>query len=145
MAKAQKQAVGKKRRRGASTKRTPERVAGILKAIEKGLPYKLAAEAAGIHEGTLHEWRQTIPEFSMQVRQAEIKAISRSIECLEKAARRGDWRAATWLLERREPEHFGRESAEKSPAKPSSISIGDLLYDDLKPKNPEGTGGVDAE
>jgi hypothetical protein len=40
------------------TKFTPETVHGILAGIRAGLPYRLAAEAAGVSESTFHQWQR---------------------------------------------------------------------------------------
>lgn len=92
---------------GRRTKYTEETVAKIEQAISIGATYKLAAQYAGINEATLHEWRNKKPEFSERLSRAEGKAAIQSLATIRAAAPQ-DWRAASWLLERRYPDEYGK-------------------------------------
>ena len=50
--------------RGAPSKYTPEVVARIVEALEKGATYKLAAQYGGITFETFNQWRKELSEFS---------------------------------------------------------------------------------
>ena len=102
------------------TKFTPETVTAILAGIRAGLPYRLAAEAAGIHYDTFNEWqqgrfprgadRQLKAEFSDQLTRARGES-ARRLTALISTAATADWRAASWLLERRFPQDFAKDAS----------------------------------
>lgn len=103
---------------------TPAKAALIVQAIRKGLPLKLAAAAGGVSYNTFVRWRNdgsatdALPkfrEFLNQVRKAEAEAAQRFIGLIEKAAKT-QWQAASWMLERRHPDLFGKDA--KPPARP---------------------------
>jgi len=84
------------------TKRTPDRVAAILQALHAGHTRKVATAAGGICEETFRRWVVADPELQQQVAQAEAVAERSLVECIQRAGE-VDWRAAAWLLERRNP------------------------------------------
>ena len=103
---------------------TAAKAARIVEAIKKGLPYKLAAAAGGVSYNTFIRWRNDgsnpdgpphFVNFLNQVRQAEAAAAMRQLDLIEKAARKSNWQAAAWILERRHPDLFGKEA--KPPAR----------------------------
>ncbi len=103
---------------------TPAKAALIVQAIRKGLPLKLAAAAGGVSYNTFVRWRNDgsapdapprFREFLNQVRKAEAEAAQRFIGLIEKAAKT-QWQAASWMLERRHPDLFGKDA--KPPARP---------------------------
>ena len=107
---------------------TPARAALIVKAIRKGLPYKLAAAAGGVSFNTFVRWRNDgsnpdgPPHFRQclnQLRQAEAEAAGRFLGLIEKAGKT-QWQAASWMLERRYPDLFGKD------AKPPVCALGDF-------------------
>jgi hypothetical protein len=103
------------------TKFTSTTVAHLLTAIRAGLPYRLAAEAAGISETTFHEWqRGEFPrgadkhlkaQFSEELTRARGESALRLMGVINQAAP-DDWRAAAWILERRFPQDFGKQVLE---------------------------------
>jgi len=84
------------------TKRTPSRVAAILQALDAGHTRKVATAAGGICEETFRRWVAADPQLQQQVAQAEAVAEHSLVECIKRAGE-VDWRAAAWLLERRNP------------------------------------------
>ena len=84
------------------TKRTPDRVAAILEALDAGHTRKVATAAGGICEETFRRWVAADPQLQQQVVQAEAVAEHSLVECIKRAGE-VDWRAAAWLLERRNP------------------------------------------
>ncbi len=105
------------------TKFTPETVDRLLKAIRVGLPYHLAAEAAGISETVFHEWqRGDLPRGADKQLKAQFpEALTRAkgesalrLMALVSTAAPDDWRAAAWILERRFPKDFGKQLLELS-------------------------------
>ncbi len=100
----------------APSKFTPETVHGI----RAGLPYRLAAEAAGIHYDTFNEWshgrfprgadKDLKAAFPDQLTRAKGES-ARRLTALISAAASDDWRAAAWLLERRFPGDYAKDAA----------------------------------
>lgn len=80
--------------------------AKILTAIERGASPKMAAEGAGVSEGTLRWWRDNIEGFDTDCREAKAKGATKLLGSIQSAADT-DWRAAAWLLEKGFPETFG--------------------------------------
>ncbi len=103
------------------TKFTKPTVDRLLGAIRAGLPYRLAAEAAGVSYDTFNEWQQgRFPrgadrvlkaEFSDALTRAKGESALRLIAIINRAAP-VDWRAAAWILERRFPKDYGKEVLE---------------------------------
>lgn len=103
---------------------TPEKAAKIIAAVRKGLPYKLAAAAGGVSYNTFIRWRNDgsnpdgpphFRQFLNQLRQAEAEAAGRLLALIEKSGKT-NWQAAAWILERRYPDLFGKDS--KPPSRP---------------------------
>jgi len=96
----------------------------IVEGIRKGLPYKLAAAAGGVSFNTFVRWRNDgsnpdgpahFRQFLNQLRQAEAEAAGRLLGLIEKSAKT-NWQAASWILERRHPDLFGKDA--KPPTRP---------------------------
>ena len=93
----------------------------LFAAIRAGLPYHLAADAAGISQTTFYEWqagkfprgasKQLKAEFSEELTRARGGSAARLITIINQAAPE-DWRAAAWILERRFPRDFGKQTLE---------------------------------
>jgi hypothetical protein len=102
------------------TKFTAETVKVVLAGIRAGLPYRLSAEAAGIHYDTFNEWVQgRFPRgadkdlkaaFPDRLTRARGESAARLTALISTAAST-DWRAAAWLLERRFPKDFARDAS----------------------------------
>lgn len=102
------------------SKFTPETVHGILGGIRAGLPYRLAAEAAGIHYDTFNEWshgrfprgadKDLKTAFPDQLTRAKGESALRLSGLITRAAT-DDWKAAAWMLERRFPKDFARDAS----------------------------------
>jgi hypothetical protein len=106
------------RSRGRPTKLTPALQESICKQLEFGVPEHYAAEANGIARSTFCEWMEKgasgiepYTEFYKAVR----RSIARAIRNLTRHALNGGKGSsrATWLLERRFPNEYGRQA--KSP------------------------------
>lgn len=95
------------------------RAARVLKAIRRGLTFKQAAAYAGISYSTLNRWRrqgqaEDAPEefrqFWKAFEQANGEAAFRLVGLIEDAARSGDWKAASWIMERRFANEWGKDA-----------------------------------
>lgn len=77
----------------------------ILDALEDGATYAVAARGAGISPRTFRRWRARYPGLQERVHRAEAESASGALGVVAEAAEKGDWRAASWLLERRHGYH----------------------------------------
>ncbi len=101
----------------------PETVDLLLKGVRAGLPFHLAAEAAGIGETTFYEWqrgefprgadKELKAHFAEELTRARGGSALRLMALVSTAAP-DDWRAAAWILERRFPKDFGKQVLELS-------------------------------
>ena len=89
------------------SKRTPELQAAIERALEIGNTRTAAALGAGIDRGTFAAWCRRYPAFLRAVEKAEAVGQQRLVGQVALAART-TWQAAAWMLERRDPENWGR-------------------------------------
>jgi hypothetical protein len=99
---------------GRPTKLTPGVVTKICGMIGRGLNYCQAAEAVGIHRDTFNEWAKTNSDFSDALLRAKGEGIDRRLKRIEQAARKGNWQADAWWLERVCRDQFGRNRLELS-------------------------------
>ena len=95
------------------SKYTPEVVKKICRAIELGATYELAAKYAGTSYETFNTWRNTKPQFSQAISEAEGKAAHGWLSMIEDSAASGQWTAAAWKLERRYPHDYGKTVQEQ--------------------------------
>jgi hypothetical protein len=99
---------------------------GITKQIGEnialGLPYSLAAEAAGITYQTFNEWHKKGKnsksgeyfEFCTFIQKCNADAAKKCLERLNEAAKAGNCTVCMWILERRFSEDFGRRIYRKT-------------------------------
>ena len=98
-------------------KLSPELQDRICVAIRLGNDKKVAAALAGISEATFYRWiemanedrpKKEYREFQESVQRAEAEAEVTRIARITQAADNGTWQAASWWLERKFPERWGR-------------------------------------
>lgn len=85
---------------GRPTKMTPEVLGSITGSLSSGNTRKASAAIAGISESTFQNWLKD-PAFLASVLKAESVAVIGMVAVIHKAAKKGDWKAAAWWLERR--------------------------------------------
>src|SRR3954447_15194950 len=93
---------------GRPSKRTPATRGRILELVREGLSLKAAALGARVSYSTLMAWQAQEPGFASELEWAENDAICEQVGLIKRAARKGSWQAAAWLLERRHPDQFAR-------------------------------------
>lgn len=98
---------------GRPTKRTPETEKRILDALRVGATRKDASLAAGISQDTFANWLSDSSDFSDAVEKAESEDKLRMLAVITKASQEGNWQAAAWRLERKDPDNFGRRERQK--------------------------------
>lgn len=110
-------------KRGRKSKLTPELQEKICKYIENGYTVEQACALSGISESTYYDWKKRgkkaksgkFSDFLEAVKKAEKIAESKYLAIITRAAVgdpekkvKGDWKAAAWYLERRNPKQFAR-------------------------------------
>lgn len=87
-------------------KRTRKRQNEFLMHYSLGITIKDAAAAAGLHESTIHVWKNDpYSSFSSRADLASTYARRHAIAQIHKHSQK-DWRAAAWYLERKHKEEF---------------------------------------
>ena len=61
----------------------------------------------------MSEWKRTKPEFAAKIEKGRALYVQKLVKRIDKAGE-ADWKAAMALLERREPEEFGKVSTVKT-------------------------------
>ena len=90
-------------------KRSPEREAAILLALEIGNTRRAACAGADVSTDTFGRWMADGAAFCVAVERAEAKAEQRFLNNVAHAAAGGDsWQAAAWWLERRRHDEYAR-------------------------------------
>jgi hypothetical protein len=79
----------------------------ILALLRDGNPKMIAAQASGVSYDSFNRWVQKDQHFASLVREAESVAIVSRLSNIQKAGKRGDWKADSWYLERTQREIFG--------------------------------------
>jgi transposase len=102
---------------GRTLKLTEEVQDKICVAIRLGNDKKVAAALAGVSETTFYRWlemaelpnaKKEYREFRESIERAEAEAEVTRIARITQAADNGTWQAASWWLERKFPERWGR-------------------------------------
>jgi hypothetical protein len=115
------------RRIGRPTACTPELTERICEDLRRGLTFKMACEGAGIVADTGHEWirrgevdrqhgRTASPYagFAAATSRARSDCLASLVSTVRTAAVT-DWRAAAWMLERRDPDGWSRRTEVSGP------------------------------
>jgi hypothetical protein len=93
------------------TKFTAARRERILEALRHGVSFEVAAQCGGVSRDTFQEWRKANPDFAQECETARAEMCVRMLEFISNAANDPKhWQAAAWILERTEPEQFGRRA-----------------------------------
>lgn len=96
-------------RTGRPAKKSPERIAALLKALELGNTRSAACGVSDISLDTLARWMADDADFRGNVLKAEQKAEARYLGYVAAAAEDPkSWTAAAWWLERRHWQDYGR-------------------------------------
>lgn len=119
------------------------KVKAIRDAVVGGAPKCTAAQAVGIHYGTLCEWmnrgevalgkaagvladvvgdQRLYAELYDGVKRGESEAIRRNVLLIQSAGKKS-WQAAAWWLERRYPQKFGQNRHELREMKKQILEL----------------------
>lgn len=136
---------------GRPTKLTKELQAEIVKYLKVGNYVEVAASIVGIHKDSLYEWlkrgarekarrkkgekpnyaESKYVSFSDAVKSAQGKAEAINLGFIHAAARKGQWQAAAWHLERMFPAKWGRRDNLKLEIKGEIEKFVETLEDNL--------------
>jgi lambda repressor-like predicted transcriptional regulator len=97
---------------GSAVKKTPERVAMILAALEAGMSYLAASKQAGVSYSTVAEWRANDEEFNTACEKMIATFEMAHVKNIHNAAVEGDWKASAWLLSRKFPDRWSERKPE---------------------------------
>lgn len=122
--------------RGRPTKFTPDVTSKILTAIRAGNYIETAAAWAGVNKQTIYDWlrqgaaqdKGAFRDFSDSVGEALAHAEVADLQQVAEAAKKGNWQAAAWRLERRNPSRWGRK--DRAPLTPEDEIDYDSLTDE---------------
>jgi len=103
---------------GRQRKLTRAVIESICESVEDGLPFKYAAVKAGISEGIFYHWQRQakkegdkapkeILQFMKRLKESHAKFVLNTLRQV-KTHSKDSWQAAAWMLERREPDTFGK-------------------------------------
>ena len=104
-----------KKKVGRPSKLTPEVKERLTDALRKGAYKDDACAYAGISKATFYHWLELgelrskgeYKEFLDAVNTANSEGIHSKLKTIEIASDKGDWRAAAWWLEHKEPTKYG--------------------------------------
>lgn len=86
-------------------KYNPETVAIITDHLSRGCTKGMAHKAAGVREATFYQWLKEKPEFAEACKEAENSLICDMVNVVYEQAKKGNFQAAKFLLEK----HGGAE------------------------------------
>src|SRR5688572_5137950 len=88
----------------------PAKRAEICDLLAAGQSVRAAARTIGCDVKTIRRHAERDENFARLLRKAELRARKDPLKMLQRAAGTS-WRAAAWLLERTDPQHYGKQSA----------------------------------
>lgn len=97
------------------SKYTPELVDKLCELVSNGMSATKSCDAVGLSMSTYSEWNRDKPEFTARIKRARSEGIASLLSTIQCAAKTGTWTAAAWLLERLEPETYGKQAATVPP------------------------------
>jgi hypothetical protein len=116
------------KRGGRPSKFTPPTLKRILGCARRGLPLTLCAQAVGVSTQALINYRKANPKFEEALQRAISRGVDARLKKIERASENGDWRAAAWMLEHCQPQHFAKNRLEISGPDGAPLSAGVTLY-----------------
>lgn len=100
---------------GRGSKLTTEFIHKVEQLAAKGLNQRQIAHILNVGPCTLSIWKASSGKLEEKFQKAlsvgEAIGVKRRLERIEKAGKKGSWQADAWLLERRQPEQFGRRDS----------------------------------
>jgi len=111
----------------------------IVAIVSVGCSRRLAAAYVGGHPSTIYETALRDPEFADRLRQAECRLEIDNLRSIQEAGKKAQyWRAAAWVLERKNPADFAPRAPDVVTAEQlqqAMVRFGQILAAELP--NPE--------
>lgn len=102
----------RKSRAGNKSKLTAAFIGSVQKLAAQGLNQRQIATILNVGVSTISIWKSKKggleAKFQNALQKGEAEGIRRRLARIEKAGIKGSWQADAWLLERRNPDQFGR-------------------------------------
>jgi len=98
----------------------------VCALMSAGCSLQAAAEYIECAPNTIRREAARNPQFNQRFREARLQAQLSPLSAMRKAAA-DHWRAAAWMLERTDPEHFGRRPAPAFRPKQAKALKSDIL------------------
>jgi hypothetical protein len=98
----------------------------VCALLSAGCNLQAAAQYVGCATNTIRREADRNPDFGLRVREARLQAQLSPLQAMRKAAN-SHWRAAAWMLERADPEHFDRRPSPAFRPKQARILKQDIL------------------
>lgn len=96
--------------------RDEAKVQAVLNALKLGLSIKTAAKIVGCTYQTVHNECRRNKAFFARIKEAQGSCEQALVAMVYKAAQKGQWTAAAWMLERKWPDKWGKR--ERTPLTP---------------------------
>lgn len=100
---------------------TPELTAALCAELKLGMSIRAACQHVGIDDSTFRKWmmrgadgEEPFVTFRTEATQAKSDGVRALVVTVRKAAA-SDWRAAAWILERREPDDWSKRTEISGP------------------------------
>jgi len=97
----------------------------LIEDLRLGMPFRFVADGVNISEPTLVEWIQGDDELAIALKNAVTEGIRSRLKIVDAGG--PQWTAAAWRLERRYPEHFGRQDRAALEVKDLAAKLGKEL------------------
>ena len=94
-------------------KYTPELADSIAALVADGMSPSRSGVLLDVSKESVSEWIRTKPDFAAMIEKSRALYVQKLVKRVEAAGER-DWKANMALLERREPEEFGRVATLKA-------------------------------
>jgi hypothetical protein len=98
----------------------------VCALLSAGCSLQAAAQYVGCATNTIRREANRDPDFGRRVREARLQAQLSPLQAMRKAAN-SHWRAAAWMLERADPEHFDRRPSPAFRPRQARVLKHDIL------------------
>lgn len=105
---------------------TPETQKSVCAALRIGASREVASAHAGVTAEALAAAVRDDEEMRRVVYEAEAHFALAAIAKIQKAAVDGDWKAAAWLLERRDPKAWSKDVRLREPTAATVLDVPDV-------------------
>jgi len=111
--------------RGRKTKFTRRTIGMLISALEQGMTIPHAAAFANVTSSAVMNWMEKDEKLALAVEKAQLHFAAECMDTIRhEAVDKKNWQAASWYLERRFPNHYGKTVTEVNGGdKPLKIKL----------------------